>query len=130
MDVALGAVGAITLFVGSATRSKEFYERIFAHPPVFEDDVSVAFRLDHLVVNLLEISAAFELVAPAPVAADEAGARFQLTIDVDDVDDACSVLAARGVHLLNGPIDRPWGIRTASFKDPDGHIWEIAHPLR
>jgi len=23
-------------------------------------------------------------------------------------------------------MDRPWGIRTASFKDPAGHIWEIA----
>ena len=21
----------------------------------------------------------------------------------------------------------PWGIRTASFQDPDGYIWEIAH---
>jgi lactoylglutathione lyase len=31
-----------------------------------------------------------------------------------------------GVQLLNGPIDRPWGVRTASFKDPAGHIWEIA----
>ena len=28
--------------------------------------------------------------------------------------------------LLNGPMDRPWGIRTASFRDPGGHIWEIA----
>jgi uncharacterized glyoxalase superfamily protein PhnB len=35
--------------------------------------------------------------------------------------------AARGVKLLNGPIDRPWGPRTASFMDPAGHIWEIAH---
>ncbi|MFH9400536.1 hypothetical protein ACH4JS_12170 [Streptomyces sp. NPDC017638] len=26
----------------------------------------------------------------------------------------------------NGPMDRPWGIRTASFEDPGGHIWEIA----
>jgi uncharacterized glyoxalase superfamily protein PhnB len=30
------------------------------------------------------------------------------------------------VDLLNGPMDRPWGIRTASFRDPGGHIWEIA----
>lgn len=22
--------------------------------------------------------------------------------------------------------ERPWGIRTASFRDPGGHIWEIA----
>jgi lactoylglutathione lyase len=23
-------------------------------------------------------------------------------------------------------MDRPWGIRTASFRDPTGNIWEIA----
>jgi lactoylglutathione lyase len=39
---------------------------------------------------------------------------------------AAAELTARGVELLNGPIDRPWGIRTASFIDPGGHIWEIA----
>jgi uncharacterized glyoxalase superfamily protein PhnB len=38
----------------------------------------------------------------------------------------CAQLTARGVTLLNGPMDRPWGVRTASFSDPGGHIWEIA----
>jgi uncharacterized glyoxalase superfamily protein PhnB len=57
----------------------------------------------------------------------DAGSRFQFTIGVDDVDAKCAELATRGVELLNGPIDRPWGIRTASFRDPGGHIWEIAH---
>jgi catechol 2,3-dioxygenase-like lactoylglutathione lyase family enzyme len=30
------------------------------------------------------------------------------------------------VELLNGPIDREWGVRTAAFADPDGHVWEVA----
>ena len=38
-------------------------------------------------------------------------------------------LASRGVELLNGPIDRAWGMRTASFMDPAGHIWEVAQEL-
>jgi lactoylglutathione lyase len=38
----------------------------------------------------------------------------------------CEELAERGVDLLNGPMNREWGMRTASFIDPDGHIWEIA----
>jgi len=33
------------------------------------------------------------------------------------------------VGLLNGPVDRPWGMRTASFTDPGGHIWELAQSL-
>ena len=36
-------------------------------------------------------------------------------------------LTGLGVEFLNGPVDRPWGIRTASFRDPGGHVWEIAH---
>jgi uncharacterized glyoxalase superfamily protein PhnB len=27
-------------------------------------------------------------------------------------------------------MDREWGMRTAAFADPDGHIWEFAQELR
>ena len=60
------------------------------------------------------------------MAAADAGSRVQLTLEVDDVDATCAELARRGVELLNGPLDRPWGVRTATFRDPAGHIWEIA----
>jgi uncharacterized glyoxalase superfamily protein PhnB len=63
------------------------------------------------------------------VAAEDRGNAAQITIEVDDVDAACTELEDKGVVLLNGPMDRPWGIRTASFCDPDGHIWEIAAQL-
>lgn len=36
---------------------------------------------------------------------------------------------ARGVELLNGPMDREWGVRTACFADPAGNVWEIAQVL-
>ena len=78
-------------------------------------------------MNLLSIDEAPELIGPARVAAPEAGARMQLTIEVDDVDAICAKLTARGVELLNGPMDRPWGIRTAAFQDPAGNVWEIGH---
>jgi lactoylglutathione lyase len=38
-------------------------------------------------------------------------------------------LAVHGVDLLNGPMDHGWGMRTAAFADPAGHISEIAQPL-
>ncbi len=92
----------------------------------FEDDESTAFDFGNTIVNLLKVSAAGELIEPAAVASPDAGARLQFTIDVDDVDAMCARLAERGVELLNGPVDRPWGVRTATFMDPGGHIWEIA----
>jgi uncharacterized glyoxalase superfamily protein PhnB len=58
------------------------------------------------------------------------GARVLLTIKVDDVDLVCAELHKLGVALLNGPIDRPWGRRTAAFADPSGHVWEVAQELR
>jgi len=119
-------ISAITLFVEDLAAAKEFYSRVFGLPVVFEDDDSVVFKLGNTLVNLLKTAAAAELIEPAAVAPREAGSRLQLTIEVDDVDAMCAELTARGVVLLNGPMDRPWGVRTASFKDPAGHIWEIA----
>ena len=120
------SVSCITLFVDDLARSKTFYQDVFGLPIVYEDENSAVFNFDQFSINLLTSSAAHELIEPAPVAGPESGARFQFTITVDDVDAMCTVLGERGVALLNGPIDRPWGIRTASFMDPGGHIWEIA----
>jgi lactoylglutathione lyase len=125
----LRSIGAITMFVEDPQRSKSFYEQVFDAEAVYEDDDAATFRFENMLVNLLRTPAARELIDPAAVAAQEAGSRFQLTIWVDDADDVCAELARRGVELLNGPIDRPWGVRTASFADPDGHIWEIAQAL-
>nr|MBA3528351.1 VOC family protein [Propionibacteriaceae bacterium] len=71
-----------------------------------------------------------ELIEPAAVAPRDAGSRTVFTLEVDDIDATCERLRGLGVELLNGPIDRPWGPRTASFQDPGGHIWEIGHCLR
>jgi catechol 2,3-dioxygenase-like lactoylglutathione lyase family enzyme len=67
---------------------------------------------------------------PLPEALDEArkGAG-QFAIIVGDVDAVCSELAGRGVRLLSGPADRPWGMRTVTFADPGGYIWEIAQEI-
>jgi catechol 2,3-dioxygenase-like lactoylglutathione lyase family enzyme len=120
-------VGAITLFVDDLDAAKAFYREVFGLPVHFEDEVSAVFDVGGTLINLLQASEAHDLIHPAAVARSDSGARMQLTIQVDDVDAVCAELARRGVELLNGPIDRPWGIRTAAFRDPGGHIWEIAH---
>ncbi|KAA0254227.1 MAG: hypothetical protein EDM79_20930, partial [Chloroflexi bacterium] len=43
----------------------------------------------------------------------------------------CKDLRAHGVTLLTEPTDHAdWGIRTAHFRDPDGHLIEINQPLK
>lgn len=120
------SIFAITLFVEDLQAAKQFYLRVFGLPVEFEDDNSAVFKFGDTLINLLMTTAARELVEPAQVASCDAGSRFVFTIHVDDVDAMCAELIARGVELLNGPMDRPWGIRTASFIDPSGYIWEIA----
>jgi len=117
---------AITLFVEDLAVAKEFYQKIFGLPVDYEDVNSAVFKFGEMLINLLQTTATPELILPAQVAPREAGHRFVFTIHVDDVDALCAELTARGVELLNGPTDRPWGVRTASFVDPGGHIWEIA----
>ena len=124
-----GGIKAITLFVEDLQVARTFYQEVFGLPILFEDANSVVFEFGSTLANLLKAEAAVQLVDPASVADRDAGVRFQLTVEVDDVDATCTKLRARGVELLNGPMDRPWGIRTASFMDPGGHIWEIAQPL-
>jgi catechol 2,3-dioxygenase-like lactoylglutathione lyase family enzyme len=122
-------IGAITLFVEDLAKTKEFYGKVFGLPVIYEDDNSAVFKFENALINLLETGAAVELIEPAAVASRDAGARVQFSLEVDDVDAMCAELTDRGVELLNGPMDRPWGLRTASFRDPGGHIWEIAHAL-
>ena len=121
-------ISAITLFVEDLDAAMQFYREAFGLPVAFEDDASAVFNFGSTMINLLKATAARDLIEPAAVAPPAAGSRMQLTIDVDDVDSTCAELTRHGVELLNGPMDRPWGIRTASFRDPGGHIWEIAQP--
>ena len=128
--MSLENLGAITLFVEDLEASKSFYEDAFGLNVMFEDDNSVAFNFGNTIINLLKAPAADELIAPAAVGGADAGARVQLTVWVDDADATCKELVDRGVELLNGPMDRPWGLRTAAFADPAGHIWEVAQGLQ
>ena len=128
-SMAEAKISAITLFVDDLAKTKKFYETVFGLEVLFEDEESAAFRFGNAIVNLLHEAAAPELISPAQVAPADAGSRMQLTIDVTDVDATCEELTSRGARLLSGPVDRPWGVRTATFADPGGHIWELAAPI-
>lgn len=56
------------------------------------------------------------------------GIRY-ITLFVEDLDAICALLTERAVALINGPIDRPRGVRTACFADPGGHLWEVAQTI-
>ena len=129
MTDSLKQITAISLFVEDLNAAKAFYQEVFDVPVIFEDESAVAFRFVNLIVNLLCVEEAHEIIEPGAVGTRDAGSRFQLSIWVPDVDTVCAKLQQRGVELLVGPKDRPWGMRTANFVDPAGHSWEIAQRL-
>jgi catechol 2,3-dioxygenase-like lactoylglutathione lyase family enzyme len=49
----------------------------------------------------------------------------QIVEHKDDVDRVLAQAAAAGATLTDRPHDRPWGIYSGYFRDPDGHLWEI-----
>jgi lactoylglutathione lyase len=122
-------ISAVTLFVDNLGASKQFYQDVFDLPVYYEDENSAVFQFGGVLINLLDGAEADALIAPATVGTSGAGARSQFTIQVSDVNAVLATLTERGVALLNGPVNRPWGVRTAAFADPSGHIWEIAQEL-
>ncbi|MBW4032788.1 MAG: VOC family protein [Acidobacteria bacterium] len=124
-----GPLAAITLFTEDLAAAREFYSRVFGVPVSYEDSNSCVFTFGGTMINLLQASEAVQLIAPATPGGAGSLPRMQFTLGVDDVDAKAAELVELGVHLLNGPMDREWGIRTASFRDPAGNIWEIAASL-
>jgi catechol 2,3-dioxygenase-like lactoylglutathione lyase family enzyme len=44
-----------------------------------------------------------------------------------DVDALLAQTEAAGATITDEPHDRPWGIYSGYFRDPDGHLWEVIH---
>jgi catechol 2,3-dioxygenase-like lactoylglutathione lyase family enzyme len=42
-----------------------------------------------------------------------------------EVDALLAQAASAGATVADRPHDRPWGIYSGYFRDPDGHLWEI-----
>src|SRR5690242_9682273 len=54
----------------------------------------------------------------------------ELHFEVDNVDEVYSSLQGKGVRFDDRPVNRPWGSRMASFRDPEGYVVEIIGPLK
>ncbi len=74
-----------------------------------------------------------ELSGQGPPAA--AGDKLSLWLQVRDVDAEWDRLTALGVEVVEAPADKPWGLREARLRDPDGVLLVLVevpegHPLR
>jgi catechol 2,3-dioxygenase-like lactoylglutathione lyase family enzyme len=126
-DTFSGGIFAITLLTQDLELSRDFYGNKLGLQEVFQDEVSSVYSAGTTVINLLSTAEAEVLLDPLKFEAARVGTNSVYTLKCADVDAVADQLKANGVELLSGPIDRPWGIRTASFQDTSGHIWELAN---
>jgi catechol 2,3-dioxygenase-like lactoylglutathione lyase family enzyme len=129
VDAAIKDVGAIILFVADVQRSRVFYHEVLGLDVQFEDDESVGFNVEGLAFIVLQVDRARVQLQGERTATPGAGATAFLTTFTGDVDALHADLVERGVPFFQSPADLRWGMRTAYFKDPDGHVWEIARPI-
>jgi catechol 2,3-dioxygenase-like lactoylglutathione lyase family enzyme len=119
-------IGVIELFYEDLAAGRDFYQDVLGLPVAGQDETSAAFELGEVVVILNAMSSARELIGPRPIAGPHVGSRKCFTIGVPDTDAVCAELTGKGVQILAGPVNRPWGMRTAMFADPGGHLYEVA----
>ena len=118
---------AINLIVGDLERSKTFYQEAFGLLPLDEEEDFALFRFKDTFVALRHDPA--HQAPPGEVLALAQKGVGQFAIVVEDVDAVGAELEEHGVTLISGPADRDWGMRTLTFADPGGYIWEIAQDV-
>lgn len=121
------AVYAITLFCRNLDTSEVFYKTFLESEVVYRTDTSRVFRIGDLLINLLVENSVPELIEPEHWG--KIGQNDVFTVHVPDLDSEAKRLIAKDIDFLNGPQERPWGIKALMIQDPDGHIWEIAEVL-
>lgn len=125
-------VNSIVLFVQDFEKSLAFYRDTLGLEVAQLEPKFVAFKMDGQDFALNAIPEAAEMVnVPLESFEPQTGKvdRVLLCANVDNVDKAYETLKAKGVEFTMPPVSQPWGIRAVYFKDPEGNIWELKHPL-
>jgi catechol 2,3-dioxygenase-like lactoylglutathione lyase family enzyme len=111
------------IFARQMPAMREFYETTLGFPLHKELGPQwVEFRVGSNLLALTERGMIFDDPSP-PIGVLSLQLAFRVT--PGEVASCASVLAERGVSIVSGPTDQPWGHRTLFFRDPDGNILEI-----
>jgi uncharacterized protein len=122
----------LTLGVADLERSLAFYRALgFESEGIigteFPGGTAAMFELENAVI--LALYGRGDLEADANATFDAPG-RGEFSIghlvgSRDEVDRVLAEAVAAGATLTEEPYDRPWGIYSGYFRDPDGHLWEV-----
>lgn len=121
------SVSVITLPVTDLARSTRFYEGGFGWSPVFVMEDIRFYQLNGLVFGLwlgdaLAEDAGVESLVPAGSIALAHNVHHR-----SEVEPLMARLAENGGEITRPAAEPPHGGYRGYLRDPDGHLWEIAH---
>ncbi len=109
-------------------------KRIVANVSTSDPSVADAFYRDLLGLELtmdhgwLRTNAAFDKMTVQVSFASQGGSDTpipDLSIEVDDLDEALHRIQESGIPVEYGPVTEPWGVRRFFVKDPFGKLINI-----
>jgi predicted lactoylglutathione lyase len=122
----------ISLPIEDRPRSYAFYQEAFSFQPLGEPDEDgipepLQFALSEEVRLMLIPTGGFGWVLGNQPAAPRGTSECILSVHADSetaADAITSKAVAAGAKLVTAPTRKPWAY-TATFTDPDGHLWMV-----
>jgi lactoylglutathione lyase len=111
------------IFARDMRAMREFYETTLGFP--LHKELSpkwIEFRIGLNILALTVRGALFDDPSPP---AGALSLQMAFKVAPDEVATCASTLKERGVKIVSGPTDQPFGHRTLFFRDPDGNVLEI-----
>lgn len=110
------------IFARQMPAMREFYGAVLGFPLHRElGSKWVEYRVGSNILALTERGALFDDPLP-PVGVLSLQLAFRVA--PGEVVTCANTLKERGVNIVSGPTDQPWGHRTLFFRDPDGNVLE------
>jgi catechol 2,3-dioxygenase-like lactoylglutathione lyase family enzyme len=110
-------INVIGILVDDLETALAFYVDVLG----FEKRTDAPFGDGGRFVTVAPKGAETELALSVRTAADDHVKLMPISCAVDDVDAVCDHLRANQVEIVAGPLDEPWGARSATFKDSSGN---------
>lgn len=127
-----GVIPYLTIGDGRGTEAVAFYERAFGAHELRRHMADDGKRLmhSHLVINggnlfLSDDFPEYRGDGPAPVPA-----AVTMHLEVEKVDEAWKRAVDAGAEVRMPLADQFWGDRYGQLRDPFGHNWSMASPIR
>jgi uncharacterized protein len=119
----------VVLGVRDLAGVRSFYQKLgWRYRP--RDGVFARFELGDVALVLFPLDILSEVIGLKPSDGGEVGgfkgcATAMMVETPAALGDALAVVVAAGGRVLAEPADRPWGVRTAYFADPENNTWEL-----